>query len=72
MNQALENTKKRMGGKFFGYSAKDNNCQDFIASFLQSNKIGSPEDIAFVKQETKSLFEGNDRLRKIANTTQLD
>jgi hypothetical protein len=68
VNQALGNTKKRMGGKFFGYSAKDNNCQDFISSFLQSNKIGSPEDIAFVKQETKSLFEGNDRLRKIANT----
>jgi hypothetical protein len=68
LNQALDKTKERMGGKYFTYSAKDNNCQDFIVSFLHSNNIGSETDVSWVKQETKVLFEGNDRLRKIANT----
>jgi len=65
---ALNNTKERMGGKFFTYSAKDNNCQDFIVAFLTANNIGNETDKSWVKQETKVLFEGNDRLRKIANT----
>jgi hypothetical protein len=68
LNQALNKTKERMGGKFFTYSAKDNNCQDFIVAFLQANNIGNETDVAWVKQETKVLFEGNNRLRKIANT----
>jgi len=65
---ALNKTKERMGGKFFTYSAKDNNCQDFIVAFLTANNIGTETDKSWVKQETKVLFEGNDRLRKIANT----
>ena len=68
LKQALDNTQKRMGNNFFTYSAKDNNCQDFIVSFLTANNIGSSNDIVWVKQDTKSLFEGNDRLRKITNT----
>lgn len=68
LNEALEKTKERMGGNYFTYSAKDNNCQDFIVSFLTANNIGSETDKSWVKQETKVLFEGNNRLRKIANT----
>jgi hypothetical protein len=68
LNKALENTQERMGKNFFTYSAKDNNCQDFIIAFLKSNNIGDETDTSWVKQETKVLFEGNDRLRKIANT----
>lgn len=68
LNDALEKTKQRMGGNFFTYSAKDNNCQDFIVAFLTANNIGTETDKSWVKQETKVLFEGNDRLRKIANT----
>ena len=68
LTDALNKTKERMGGKFFVYSAKDNNCQDFLSSFLQANNIGNSNDISWIKQETKVLFEGNDRLRKIANT----
>jgi len=64
----LNKTKERMGGKFFTYSAKDNNCQDFIVAFLTANNIGTETDKSWVKQETKVLFEGNTRLRKIANT----
>ena len=65
---ALNSTKERMKQKFFSYSARDNNCQDFITAFLQANNLGDPTDISFVKQDTKVLFEGNTRLRKIANT----
>lgn len=68
LNEALDKTKERMGGKYFTYSAKDNNCQDFIVAFLTANNIGTETDKSWVKQETKVLFEGNDRLRKIANT----
>jgi hypothetical protein len=68
LNDALNKTKERMGGKYFTYSAKDNNCQDFIVAFLTANNIGTETDKSWVKQETKVLFEGNDRLRKIANT----
>lgn len=68
LNEALEKTRERMGGNYFTYSAKDNNCQDFIVSFLTANNIGTETDKSWVKQETKVLFEGNDRLRKIANT----
>jgi hypothetical protein len=65
---ALNKTQERMGGNYFTYSAKDNNCQDFIVAFLTANNIGDETDRSWVKQETKVLFEGNDRLRKIANT----
>jgi hypothetical protein len=68
LNDALEKTRERMGGKYFTYSAKDNNCQDFIVAFLTANNIGTETDKSWVKQETKVLFDGNDRLRKIANT----
>jgi hypothetical protein len=68
LNDALDKTKEQMRGSFFTYSAKDNNCQDFIVAFLKANNIGDEKDISWVKQETKVLFDGNDRLRKIANT----
>jgi hypothetical protein len=68
LNDALEKTREQMGGNFFTYSAKDNNCQDFIVAFLTANNIGDETDKSWVKQDTKVLFEGNDRLRKIANT----
>lgn len=53
--------------KFFTYSASHNNCQDFIVNLLQANHMGG-DVIGFVKQDTKVLFEGLPRLRKIANT----
>jgi len=53
--------------RYFRYSARDANCQDFIVNLLQANHIGG-DIISFVKQDTKQLFEGLPRLRKIANT----
>jgi hypothetical protein len=38
----MEKTKQYMGTKkFFGYSARDNNCQDFLLSVFKANNIPS-------------------------------
>jgi len=42
------NTSNKMGDKFIPYSAKDNNCQNFIMNLLQANNMDTPNLIAFV------------------------
>lgn len=69
IDEMLDNTEKYMGKKnFFGYSARDNNCQDFIVAFFKSNNIGDASDFDFIKQDTKSLFKDLPSLRKLSNT----
>ena len=66
LNILLENTREFMGNKFTLYSAKDNNCQNFILSILESNKLANSQNILFTKQSTTHLFSNN--LRKLTNT----
>lgn len=69
LNIMMANTERYMGkNKFLGYSARDNNCQDFLSAVLQSNNLGDNNDISFIKQDTKSLFEDLPYLRKFSNT----
>jgi hypothetical protein len=69
IDELMNKTETRMGKKdFYGYSARDNNCQDFIVSVLKANNIGDETDQKFVKQDTKSLFENLTFLRKFSNT----
>ena len=69
INDMLENTEKNIGSsKFYGYSARDNNCQDFIVNLFKSNNIGNDEDINFIKQDTKQLFNNMPSLRKLSNS----
>ncbi len=69
LNGIMMKTKDYMGDKkFFGYSAKDNNCQDFIMGILNGNSIGDATDRQFVKQDTKELFRDLPYLRKLSNT----
>jgi hypothetical protein len=68
LNIIMNNTQKAMGSKFFPYSANNNNCQHFIESVMKSNKIGNLDDISFVKQDTKFLFENLPYLRRMSNT----
>jgi hypothetical protein len=63
----LKGLQRQGKEKFFTYSASHNNCQDFIVNLLKANYIEG-DIISFVKQNTKELFEGLPRLRKIANT----
>lgn len=68
INEMLENTEKSIGPKlFYGYSAYDNNCQDFILNLLKHNNIGNEEDYNFIKQDTKQLFSNMPALRKFSN-----
>lgn len=69
LNEIIKKTRNYMGDKaFFSYSAKDNNCQDFLGSVLKANNIGNQDDYNFVKQDTKELFRDMPRLRKLSNT----
>ena len=68
VNELLENTKQRMGDNFFLYSAYNNNCQHFISNLLVANGLDTPENIAFVKQDTEQIFQNLDYLRKLSNT----
>ena len=68
VNDMLQKAQQRMGGYYFTYSARDNNCQDFIMAILQANNMGNDENYTFIKQDTKQLFEGLTTLRKVSNT----
>jgi hypothetical protein len=63
----LDRTRSLMSGRFLPYSARDNNCQDFILAMLQSNNLATSVNTLFVKQATQSLL--IPQLRKISNTT---
>lgn len=65
INQLLDNTKKNMGKNFYPYSAKNNNCQDFILGIFNGNAIGTAANREFIKQDTKALF--SNYLRKFSN-----
>ena len=66
MNILLENTKNKMLNSFLTYSARDNNCQNFILALLQSNFLDNPRNVLFTKQSTSDLFDAN--LRRLTNT----
>ena len=55
-----------MGNSFLTYSAKDNNCQNFILAILQSNGLLNSRKELFTKQSTDSYF--SDDLRKFIST----
>lgn len=68
LTELMNNTRKRMGKNFFPYSAKNNNCQDYILNLFLASNIGSEEDYNFIKQDTKQLFNKLDGLRKVSNS----
>ena len=69
LNDMFEKTKNRMIDKFFTYKGQDNNCQYFINNMLISNNLNTDVLEKFILQDVRTLFEGNDRFRKIVNTT---
>jgi len=68
INQLIEKAQHQLGNSFLPYSAKDNNCQDFIMGVLKGSHIGNNDDFNFIKQNTDKLFGNTDWLRKISNT----
>lgn len=67
LNTLLENTRKRMGKKYFLYDAKSANCQHFLKSVFLANNLGTPEEMDFILQNTRDIFNKNpEYLRQIA------
>jgi hypothetical protein len=58
INELLEKTKKRMGDNAFtSYSARRQNCQDFVMNVLSANGLSSPIYTQFIKQDLQKVFE---------------
>ena len=66
INILLQNTREKMGNSFLAYSARDNNCQNFILSLLESNGLSNSQNVSFTKQSTSAFF--STELRKLTNT----
>ena len=66
INILLQNTRNKMGNSFLTYSARDNNCQNFVLSLLQANGLSNERNILFTKQSTTGLF--STEMRKFTNT----
>lgn len=65
----LEKARKEAGDtKFFGYSAKDNNCGNFIEYILRANGMESEQTKDYIGQDTKTILAGFPTLRKVMNT----
>ena len=68
IQQIYDNGIKYAGSsKFYGYSVS-NNCQMFIMYLLSGSNLNTPENVAFTKQDTSSLFKNDVKLRKFANS----
>jgi hypothetical protein len=65
----FEKALKRYGeSKFFSYSAKDNNCGNFIEYILRANDMESQATKDFIGQDAKAILEGFPKIRKFMNT----
>ena len=66
INILLQNTRDKMGSSFLTYSARDNNCQNFVLSLLEANGLSNSQNVLFTKQSTSALF--STEMRKLTNT----
>ena len=66
INILLQNTRNKMGNSFLTYSARDNNCQNFVLSLLEANGLSNSQNVLFTKQSTIGLF--STEMRKFTNT----
>ena len=67
--ELLEKARKEVGDKtFFSYSAKDNNCGNFIEYILKANGLNSKETHDFIGQDAQAILQGFPNLRKAINS----
>jgi len=63
----LEQGRKRMGEKFYTYSALNgNNCQDFVMSMVSANGLMTDAGHRFIKQELDKLIHELPTTTKVA------
>jgi len=67
--EMLERAREKYGDKkFFSYSAKDNNCGNFIEMVLEANGMASKATNDFIGQDAKAILKGFPKIRKFMNT----
>jgi hypothetical protein len=68
LNTLLDNGEKYMGAtKFYNsYSARDNNCQDWLSAVLTANGLSNGRTEKFIKQSVEEAF--SPFARKVTNT----
>ncbi len=67
--EMLAKTREAVGDhKFFSYSAKDNNCGNFIEYILKTNGMNSEATHDYIGQDAKAILKGFPSLRKVMNT----
>jgi hypothetical protein len=65
----LSKTREAVGDhKFFSYSAKDNNCGNFIEYILKTNGMNNEATNDYIGQDAKAILKGFPSLRKVMNT----
>ena len=65
--EMLDKTQKEMGGKYFTYSARDNNCGNYIEAVLKANGMNTKETNDFIGQDAKAILKGYPRISKALN-----
>jgi hypothetical protein len=64
----LDKTQAIMQGNYFSYNSSNNNCQIFVYNILKANALGNNENTDFIVQKTESLFQNDNRFRKLVNS----
>jgi len=65
--EMLDKTQKEMGSKYFTYSARDNNCGNYIEAVLKANGMNTKETNDFIGQDAKAILKGYPRIAKTLN-----
>jgi hypothetical protein len=65
--EMLDKTQKQMGSKYFTYSARDNNCGNYIEAVLKANGMNTEATHAFIGQDAKAILKGYPRIAKALN-----
>lgn len=65
--EMLDKTQKEMGSKYFTYSARDNNCGNYIEAVLKANGMNTKETNDFIGQDAKAILKGYPRIAKLLN-----
>jgi hypothetical protein len=68
MNEILNNTREFMGNENFSrYSSDKLNCQNFILSILQANKLLNQEYKDFILQDAEAIFQNLPSYARVAS-----
>jgi len=65
--EMLDKAQKQMGSKYFTYSARDNNCGNYIEAVLKANGMNTEATHSFIGQDAKAILKGYPKIAKAMN-----